>query len=67
MAGNIKAKTAGTKPSLSIPDEERMSRGSLSMAWWAICSAMFWLVVSATLAMNFGTINALIGDRKSVV
>ncbi len=37
------------------------------MAWWAVCSAMFWLVVSATLAMNFGTINTLIGLAMSVV
>ncbi len=69
MAGNIKQKNAGedTPPVLSIPADERMSRGSLSMAWWAICSAMFWLVISATLAMNFGTINTLIGLVLSVL
>ncbi|MNX91354.1 hypothetical protein D3C86_1234290 [compost metagenome] len=38
-----------------------MGKGSLTMAWWAICSAMFWLVVAATLAMSFGTLNAIIG------
>ncbi|SDC95713.1 purine-cytosine permease family protein [Paraburkholderia lycopersici] len=49
-----------------VPDGARMSRGSLTMAWWAICSAMFWLVVSATLAIHFGTVNALIGLALSV-
>jgi hypothetical protein len=44
-----------------------MSRASLTMAWWAICSAMFWLVVSATLAINFGTVNTLIGLGLSVI
>lgn len=65
MAGNIKTNNNGATS--SVPLDERMNRGSLSMAWWAICSAMFWLVVSATLAMNFGTINALIGLALSVV
>lgn len=50
----------------AVPDDARMSKGSLTMAWWAICSAMFWLVVSATLAINFGTTNALIGLALSV-
>jgi len=68
MAGNIKTQQSGDdRPSFCIPESERMSRGSLSMAWWAICSAMFWLVVSATLAISFGTINALIGLALSVV
>ncbi|WP_321931372.1 purine-cytosine permease family protein [Paraburkholderia guartelaensis] len=49
-----------------VPDSARMSRRSLTMAWWAICSAMFWLVVSATLAINFGTVNTLIGLALSV-
>ncbi|WP_255854353.1 purine-cytosine permease family protein [Marinobacterium rhizophilum] len=44
-----------------------MKKHSLTMAWWAICSAMFWLVVAATLAMNFGTLNAIIGLVLSVI
>ena len=69
MAGNINIKNEGSDSiaPLSVPEAERMNRGSLSMAWWAICSAMFWLVVAATLAMNFGTTNALIGLALSVV
>ncbi len=68
MAGKINTTNEGaTQASLSVPENERISRRSLTMAWWAICSAMFWLVVAATLAMNFGTINALIGLALSVV
>ncbi|MGU7783153.1 purine-cytosine permease family protein [Burkholderia sp. PU8-34] len=50
----------------AVPVDARMPKGALTMAWWAICSAMFWLVVSATLAINFGTVNALIGLVLSV-
>ena len=37
------------------------------MAWWSVCSAMFWLVVSATLALNYGTVNTLIGLALSAL
>lgn len=68
MAGNPKQQGSSTDYSaVAIPDDHRMGKGSLTMAWWAICSAMFWLVVSATLAMNFGTQNAIIGLLLSVV
>ena len=40
---------------------DRMSRGSLTMVWWALCSAMFYLFLGATLALTFGTRNALTG------
>nr|WP_067286888.1 allantoin permease [Marinobacterium profundum] len=68
MAGNIKLD--GNKADYSVeavPHGERMKKSSLTMAWWAICSAMFWLVVAATLAMNFGTLNAIIGLVLSVI
>ncbi|NUT77575.1 hypothetical protein HNO86_21245 [Pseudomonas sp. C1C7] len=52
---------------VAVPATHRMPKGSLTMAWWGICSAMFWLVVSATLAMTFGTANAIIGLLLSVV
>lgn len=68
MAGNIKKHGDSADCALvAVPDNQRMSKGSLTMAWWAICSAMFWLVVSATLAMNFGTQNAIIGLLLSVI
>jgi hypothetical protein len=50
-----------------IPYDARMPKGALTMAWWAMCSAMFWLVVAATLAVNFGTGNALLGLAISAV
>ncbi|MFC6672243.1 purine-cytosine permease family protein [Marinobacterium aestuariivivens] len=68
MAGNIEQQGSNADySSVAVPHGERMKKGSLTMAWWAICSAMFWLVVSATLAMNFGTLNAVIGLILSVV
>jgi len=68
MAGNIKKQGESADYALvAVPNHQRMSKGSLTMAWWALCSAMFWLVVSATLAMNFGTQNAIIGLLLSVV
>ena len=51
----------------AVPDTHRLSKLSLTMAWWGICSAMFWLVVSATLAMTFGTQQAIIGLVLSVI
>jgi hypothetical protein len=50
-----------------VPDTWRSSRGSLAMAWFALFSAMFWLVVSATIALAVGTVNTLIGIGLSVV
>lgn len=50
-----------------VPYDARMPKAALTMAWWAMCSAMFWLVVAATLAVNFGTENALLGLGISVV
>jgi hypothetical protein len=68
MAGNIQKQGDSIDyTAIEVPDAQRMSKGSLTMAWWAICSAMFWLVVSATLAMSFGTMNAVIGLLLSVV
>ncbi len=49
------------------PKSWRSSRGSLSMAYLALFSAMFWLVISATLALAVGTINTLIGIVLSII
>lgn len=51
----------------AVPADARMGRLGLSMAWWSVCSAMFWLVVSATLALNYGTVNTLIGLALSAL
>lgn len=71
MAGNIKnGDVPGDDLDYSaepVPSAARMSAGSLSMAWWAVATAMFWLVLSATLAVQFGTPNALAGMLVAVV
>lgn len=52
---------------VAIPDSARMPPFALTMAWWAVCSAVFYIVVGATLALNYGARNALIGMALSVV
>ncbi|SEH89348.1 purine-cytosine permease family protein [Paracoccus alkenifer] len=49
-----------------VPQDQRMRRMPLTMAWWSVCSAMFYLVVSATLALAYGSVNAIIGLVLSV-
>jgi purine-cytosine permease-like protein len=44
-----------------VSSADRMSAGSLTMVWWSLCSAMFYLFLGATLALTFGTANALAG------
>ncbi len=51
----------------AIPEQARMPPFSLTMAWWAVCSAVFYIVVGATLALGYGARNALIGMALSVV
>ncbi|MFE8100845.1 allantoin permease [Brenneria goodwinii] len=50
-----------------VSPESRMGKFSLTMAWWAVCSAVFYIVVGASLAIGYGTINAIIGMILSVV
>nr|WP_300309043.1 allantoin permease [Halomonas sp.] len=51
----------------SVPMDQRMTRGSLMMAWWAVCSAIFYMVVAAAMARSYGTVNALIGIVLTVL
>ena len=51
----------------SVPSHARMGRLSLSMAWWAVCSAMFYIVVGASLALAYGARNAIFGMVLSVL
>lgn len=68
MAGAISNSASSTELAAGvIPEAQRLGRGSLTMAWWGICSAMFYLVVAAALAMGYGTLNALIGLLLSVL
>jgi len=50
-----------------VSEEGRMPALSLTMAWWAVCSAMFWIVVAATLASIYGTKHTLIGVGLTVI
>ncbi|PVE20950.1 allantoin permease [Microvirga sp. KLBC 81] len=70
MAGKISATTESEATadfaSNPVPLTARMPRGPLTMAWWGVCSAMFYLVVAGTLAHAYGARNALIGIILSV-
>ena len=44
-----------------VPLTWRSGRLSLTMAWYAVISGMFYLVTAATLAMTVGTVDTLIG------
>ncbi|MFC0219539.1 purine-cytosine permease family protein [Pseudochelatococcus lubricantis] len=52
---------------VAVPENARMSKAGLTMAWWAVCSAVFYIVVGASMALNFGTWNAIIGMLLSVI
>lgn len=49
------------------PRTWRSGRFSLLMAWYAFASAMFWLIVGATVSLAVGTRDTLIGLGLSVV
>lgn len=50
-----------------VPPTWRSSSFSLSMAWFGLMSAMFWVVVGSTVALTVGAVNTLIGIALSVV
>ncbi|WP_249277435.1 cytosine permease [Pandoraea sp. PE-S2R-1] len=50
-----------------VPASARMGPLALTMAWWSLCSAMFLLIVGATLATHFGARNAIIGMSLAAV
>lgn len=65
---NLSQSSSQTDTSLhTVPDADRMSRFPLTMAWWAVCSAVFYIVVGATLALTYGAVNAIIGMVLSVI
>ena len=45
----------------TLPESARISRWPLTMMWWASCSAIAYLFLGVQLAVEFGTINALVG------
>lgn len=50
-----------------VPLSWRTGRLSVAMAWFGLMSAMFFVVVGATIALTVGTVNSLIGIGLSVV
>lgn len=44
-----------------VPLTGRAGRGSLSMAWWAMFSAMFWLYIAVSVTQTVGTADAVAG------
>ena len=48
-------------------DEDQMTRGSLSMAWYGVASAMFFVYIGAALAVAYGTVNAGIGLALTIL
>lgn len=50
-----------------MPLTWRSGRLSLTMAWWAMMSAVFYLVTAAVIALAVGTVNALIGMVLAVL
>ena len=75
MAGVIQPKNKGhdiaaisSDPNQElVANEDRATKGSLTMAWWGVCSAMFYLVIGIAMAENYGTKNAIIGLLISCV
>jgi hypothetical protein len=50
-----------------VPKTARVGRWSLAMAWYAVFSAMFFLISGALAALAVGTVNALVGMGLAVV
>ena len=48
-------------------DDDQMTRGSLSMAWYGVASAMFFVYIGAALAVAYGTKDALIGLALTII
>ena len=51
----------------AVPHDRRVRKMPLTMAWWGVCSAMFYLVIAASLALAYGARNAIIGMVLSVI
>ncbi len=67
MAGSMETTEDLEFADRPVPRNQRMSRIPLTMAWWSVCSAMFYLVVAASLALAYGSQNAIIGLVLSVI
>jgi len=47
-------------------DEEQMKRRSLTMAYYGIFSAMFFVYIGASMALTYGTLSAFIGIALTI-
>jgi purine-cytosine permease-like protein len=50
-----------------VPYTWRMDRGKLTMAWYAVMTAFFYMYFAAFIALAYGTVNALIGIVLTVI
>ena len=50
-----------------VPHTWRMDRGKLTMAWYAVMTAFFYMYFAAFIALAYGTVNALIGIVLTVI
>jgi len=50
-----------------VPRSWRMDRFNLTMAWYAVATAFFYMYFAAFIALAYGTVNALIGIALTVV
>jgi purine-cytosine permease-like protein len=49
-----------------VPHTWRMNRGRLTMAWYAVMTAFFYMYFAAFIALAYGTVNALIGIALTI-
>jgi purine-cytosine permease-like protein len=50
-----------------VPHTWRMDRGKLTLAWWGVATAFFYIYFAAFAALAYGTVNALIGLGMTVI
>ena len=50
-----------------VPRSWRMDRGKLTMAWFAVATAFFYMYFAAFIALAYGTVNALVGITLTVI
>jgi purine-cytosine permease-like protein len=67
MAGTMQSTEGVDTATHAIPDSSRATKLSLTMAWWGVCSAVFYMFLAATLAVAYGTVNTIIAMLLSVV
>jgi hypothetical protein len=67
MAGTMHDDDAVDTATHAIPEDQRSGALSLTMAWWGVCSALFYIFLAATLAVAYGTVNTLIAMTLTVV